>query len=170
MKKFFILLIVTLLLTGCTSATVETTNPSITPEISTTTVEAPSFPATEETENAIIQMTVYYPDENAVGFLTKIVEGEQLTFLETMIEAGVLNEAVEINTITREDTHLTIDFNGAFRDLICTMGTSGERMIIGSVVNTLIVNYNVETVSITVDGETWESGHVIYDHPMGIFE
>lgn len=170
MKKLFVLLIVTLLLTGCTSAPEETVKPTIPAEISTTTVESPSFPATEETENAIIQMTVYYPDENAVSFLTKIVEGEQLTFLEAMIEAGVLNEAVEINTISREDTHLTIDFNEAFRDLVCTMGTSGERMIIGSVVNTLIVNYNVETVSITVDGETWESGHVIYDHPMDIFE
>lgn len=170
MKKLFYLLIVTLLLTGCTSAPVETNKPSIPPEISTTAVEGSSFSATEETENDIIQMTVYYPDENAISFLTKIVEGEQLTFLEAMIEAGVLNEAVEINTITREDTHLTIDFNGAFRDLVCTMGTSGERMIVGSVVNTLIENYSVETVSITVDGETWESGHVIYDFPMGFFE
>ena len=50
------------------------------------------------------------------------------------------------------------------------MGTSGERMVIGSVVNTLIANYEVETVSITVEGDIWESGHVIYDSPMGFFE
>ena len=93
-----------------------------------------------------------------------------LTFLEAMVEAGVLNEDIQVNSIAREETQLTIDFNEAFRDLICSMGTSGERMIIGSVVNTLIVNYEVDAVSITVEGETWESGHVIYDSPMGFFE
>ena len=90
--------------------------------------------------------------------------------LDAWIELHVLPNDVEILSINREEKHITIDFNHAFKDLICTMGTSGERMVIGSVVNTLIANYDVETVSITVEGDSWESGHVIYDSPMGFFE
>ena len=176
MRKILVLLLCSLMLSGCAGRPAEaaiSTDPSQIFTSIAASAETEIHIPTElvQTENAeIIHITVYVPDENAEGFNITIMEGEKLTFLEAMIEAGVLNEAVEINTITREDTHLTIDFNGAFRDLVCTMGTSGERMIIGSVVNSLITNYQVETVSITVDGDTWESGHVIYDFPMGFFE
>jgi hypothetical protein len=131
----------------------------------------PPFAVPEGTSpTELIQMKVYVPDEDAISFNVITVEGHMLTFLEAMVEAGVLNKDIQINSIVPEENHLTIDFNQAFRDLVCSMGTSGERMIIGSVVNTLIANYEVETVSITVDGEVWESGHVIYDFPMGFFE
>ena len=173
MKKLFALLLCGLMLTGCTGKPEETRKPSQPPVIPETTLETQflTTPATVDTEPVkVIQMTVYYPDENAINFLTTLVEGEQLTFMEAMMHVGVLNEEIQINSIIREENHITIDFNQAFKDLVCTMGTSGERMIIGSVVNTLIANYEVETVSITVDGEVWESGHVIYDFPMGFFE
>ena len=173
MRKFILMLIFCMILSGCTNHPTETekpTQPTTAPEVTVETAE-PNAPALDETEaTELIRMTVYYPDENAIGFLTKEMEGETLTFLEAMIDVGVLNEDVKVNSMAREDTHLTIDFNQAFRDLVCTMGTIGERMIIGSVVNTLIANYEVETVSITVEGETWESGHVIYDFPMSFFE
>lgn len=147
-----------------TDAIVETTLP-----FSTATAEP--------TPTEIIRYTVYSPNENADGFYVNVMEwqihGEsdyQPTILEAWIELHVLTNDVEILSMNREDSHITIDFNHAFKDLVCTMGTSGERMIIGSVVNTLIANYGVETVSITVEGEIWESGHVIYDFPMGFFE
>ena len=173
MRKFILMFIFCLILSGCTNqpVTTEKPTPPTTAPVATVETAEPDFPTVDETEAAeLIRMTVYYPDENAVGFLTKEMEGKTLSFLEAMIEVGVLNEDVKVNSMAREDIHLTIDFNQAFRDLICTMGTSGERMIIGSVVNTLIANYEVETVSITVDGEVWESGHVVYDFPMGFFE
>ena len=173
MRKFILMFIFCLILSGCTNqpVTTEKPTPPTTAPVATVETAEPDFPTVDETEaTELIRMTVYYPDENAIGFLTKEMEGKTLSFLEAMIEVGVLNEDVKVNSMAREDTHLTIDFNQAFRDIICTMGTSGERMIIGSVVNTLIANYEVETVSITVDGETWESGHVIYDFPMSFFE
>ena len=171
MKNLFILMIISLLLTGCTTAPGQTSEPTNPPELSTVESDTPAPLDTEETEAVqITLMKVFYPDENAINFLTTVVEGDNLTFLDAMIQVGVLNEEININTITIEESHLTIDFNAAFRDLVCTMGTSGERMIIGSVVNTLIENYGVDSISITVDGDIWESGHVIYDFPMGFFE
>jgi hypothetical protein len=175
MKKFMILILCCLMLSGCTKNTAKTGKPTQPPQTSATTIfnetEPPTSTSQEETSpTELIQMTVYVPDENAISFNVITVEGHMLTFLEAMVEAGVLNEDIQVNSIAREETQLTIDFNQAFLDLINSMGTSGERMIIGSVVNTLIVNYEVETVSITVEGDIWESGHVIYDSPMSFFE
>ena len=173
MRTLFALILCCLLFTACTGQPAETSKPTQPTEVPETTLEAVISTSAPEMETEVVEMirmTVYYPDDNAISFLTTTLEGEQLTFLDAMIEVGVLNEAITVNTIIREDSNLTIDFNAAFRDLVCTMGTSGERMIIGSVVNTLIEHYKVETVSITVEGDIWESGHVIYDFPMGFFE
>ena len=175
MKKMLILALCSLVLTGCTRNVVETGKPTKPAETLSTTIfteqEMPPFSVPEETSpTELIQMKVYVPDEDAISFNVITVEGHMLTFLEAMIEAGVLNKDIQINSIVREENHLTIDFNQAFRDLVCSMGTSGERMIIASVVNTLIENYGVETISITIDANIWESGHVIYDFPMEFFE
>jgi hypothetical protein len=43
-------------------------------------------------------------------------------------------------------------------------------MVLGSLVNTYLSAYQAETVLITVEGQILESGHVIYDFPMGYFE
>ena len=197
MKKLFALLLCCLILSGCTGTPTEVSKPTQPPEVSTTPateqiIQDETLPAesntpanndqapeatTEDTPENTIQYIVYSPNENADGFYVNVVEGNivegseyELTLLEAMIEMDVLTEDVQINSIVRVESDLTVDFNQAFRELVCTMGTSGERMIVGSVVNTLIANYEVETVSITVDGEIWESGHVIYDFPMCFFE
>ena len=176
MKKIVAIILYCLIFTGCTAKTVETAIPSKPTDPPATTAataenEITNSPATEETGSAeIITLTLYVPNKNADGFNVTTLEGENLTFLDAMTETDVLSSDIEINSISREENHLNIDFNQAFRDLVCTMGTSGERMIVGSVVNTLIANYDVETVSITIEGEVWESGHVIYDFPMGFFE
>ncbi len=160
-----------------TSPSTEETSQAVTESPATNTWPFDAEPTPESKPAETIQFIVYSPNCNADGFYVNavertIVEGSEysLTLLEAMIEMCVLTKDVEINSIIQEETHLTIDFNHAFKDLVCTMGTSGERLLVGSVVNTMIANYNVETISITIDGEIWESGHMIYDFPMGFFE
>ena len=52
------------------------------------------------------------------------------------------------------------------------MGTAGEYIIIGSLVNTFLENYQdtVTSIFITVNGEIIESGHVIYDFELIRYE
>ena len=191
MKKLFALLLCSLILSGCGITPTESgkpTQPVDIPETNTEQMETvPS--ATEvvnETESdstsvteamSVIRYIVYSPNSNANGFYQNVMEWQipyvadyQPTILDAWIELDVLTDDIQILSMVQKENHITIDFNHAFKDLVCTMGTSGERMIIGSVVNTLIANYDVETVSITVEGEILESGHVIYDFPMGFFE
>ena len=90
--------------------------------------------------------------------------------VEKLIEVGVLNERVYIGSMQVDGDHLILHFGPAFADQLYTMGTSGERMMMGSVVNTFLTAFDAETVSVRVDGQILESGHVIYDEPMGFFE
>ncbi len=121
-------------------------------------------------EDTLTRFTLYTPNENADGFIAKEVEGDKLTPLEVLIEAGVLTEDVRMNFVKWESDIMTIDFNTAFRDLLLSQGTAGEKMLIGSVVNTFLSAYQMESMMITVEEEILESGHIIYDFPMGYFE
>ena len=180
-KKLLTLLLCCLILSGCTQTPSEPGKPTHPMESTPPAEEVAHKEETAATSNheamEIIRYIVYSPNSNADGFCQNIMEWQipyiadyQPTILDAWIELHVLTNDVQILSMVREESHITIDFNHAFKDLVCTMGTSGERMIIGSVVNTLIANYEVETVSITVEGDIWESGHVIYDSPMGFFE
>ena len=169
MKKIIALLLCALMLCGCT------------PEAQ------PTEPATEPTEESTVQMatvpptmpevltvTIYHGNANADGFETTEFEVEEMNtdvLVEKLIEVGVLNEDVVIGSMQFKDGGIVLNFNQAFVDQLNTMGTSGERMMVGSVVNTFLSAFeNVDKVSIRVNREIIESGHVVYDEPMGFFE
>ena len=81
----------------------------------------------------------------------------------------VLPDTVSINSFAIDSSVITIDFNKAFADTVCSMGTSGELMIVGSVVNTFLDAFQAESVYFTVDGQILESGHTIYDFNLTFF-
>ena len=158
MRLLIIYVLCCLLLVGCVQ-------PSPAPETTT--------PSTSEilNEPAPMEIIVYHGNDNADGFETTTFEVNccnGTTLVEKLIEAGALNEGVELLSESYDGTCLHLDFNGAFRDLVCSMGSSGEYMVIGSVVNTFLYNYSdiAQSVFITVNGEIFESGHVIYDFEL----
>lgn len=183
MRKLAFILIICVLLSSCGSnsspeTSAATALPITNDAIKETTVPAtiPSLPSSTESieteSNDLTRFTLYTPNENADGFIATEVEGDKLTPMEVLIEAGVLTEDILLNEVMWEEngTQLTLDFGSAFRALVLSLGTAGEQMLIGSVVNTFLSAYQVDTVLITVEGEILESGHVVYDFPMGFFE
>ncbi len=168
MRKFMILIAVCALLAGCTpAATDPTTPPVITTEPAVET-EAP----TETTPAPLLSYQIFLPNENADGFNEETVATNQITadsVLSELQARNVLPDTVIINAFGSEGSQLNIDFNQAFADLVCSMGTSGEMMIVGSVVNTYLSAFQAQSVYFTVDGKILESGHVIYDFPIGYY-
>lgn len=172
MKKLIALLLCTLLLCGCTPEA-QPTEPVTDP------TEAASEPEVQmatvpETQPEVLTITIYHGNANADGFETTEFEVEKLNtdvLMEKLIEVGALNEDVVLGSMQFKDGGLVLNFNDAFLAQLNTMGTSGERMMVGSVVNTFLTAFNkVDKVSILVGGQIVESGHVIYDEPMGFFE
>ena len=172
MKKLIALLLCTLLLCGCTPEAVPT-EPVTEPTEATEepTVQMATVPPTQP---EVLTVTIYHGNANADGFETTEFEVEQMNvdiLMEKLIEVGALKEDVVLASMQFKDGGLVLNFNDAFLDQLNTMGTAGERMMVGSVVNTFLTAFNkVDKVSILVGGQIVESGHVIYDEPMGFFE
>ena len=97
-----------------------------------------------------------------------ILQPEEI--IQLLAEYSVLNPDVEANAAVLIDTQLHLDLNEAFLMQPYTMGTTGEKMLIGSIVNTFLSAYGCESVLLTVDGQFFDSGHVVYDFPLGFFE
>ena len=116
--------------------------------------------------------TVYSPNENADGFIEEVIKVNEVNPVSILWELKQRNpvlENVEINHCSFDDGFLTIDFNQAFADVVCSMGTSGELMIVGSVVNTYLSALHTDSMYFTVEGEILESGHTVYDFVMSYF-
>ena len=172
MKKIAFLLIFCLLLAGCApSRPVEQA--------------APTTDTQEETTSAPAQMsvTLYLPNDNADGFVTREVTlpreapgniTEQLIqmdalaedILEQLVQAGALPEGVRVLSMDNG----ALDLNSAFLSFLNTMGTSGEYVVMGSVVNTYLTAFGLDRITITVEGNVPETGHSIYDEPLRMYE
>ena len=158
MKKVILFLLTCFMLVSCTQVT--------------SAPETSILPTTETiNEPTAMEIIVYYGNDNADGFETTIFEVSYFngaTLVKKLIEMSALTEDVELLSEHYEGTCLHLDFNDAFRDLVCSMGSSGEYMVIGSVVNTFLDNYKdvAQSVFITVNGDILESGHVIYDFEL----
>ena len=123
-------------------------------------------------EPSTITYSMYVPNDNADGFHVMTVDTAKLsaeTVLSELKAQGILPDTVAINRFNIDNDVITIDFNQAFADVVCSMGTSGELMIVGSVVNTFLDAFQAESVYFTVDGEILESGHTIYDFALTFF-
>ena len=166
MRKFISIVLCFFIFTGCAAqGTIESRTPSTVPPETTAAVL--------ETLPPEIPLEIFVPDENAESFRivsTNVYELDPLLITALLIEHSILHSDVTLISAELVDTQLTLDFNQAFADQLKTYGTSGERMMIGCVVNTFLRAYDAQTVYITIDGGILESGHVIYDFPIGFME
>lgn len=165
-KHIILLLLCCLLLAACAS---KVPDPTIAPTAPPATTEPTTAPTEAPTEALLYSFTLYHGDDNAEKLLPKEVsvpEINETVVIGQLIAAGVLRDGIAVNSIRKNGTQLEIDFNQDFADLVCSMGTSGEYIIVGSTVNTFLSAYEAQSVFFTVNGEILESGHVIYDFPM----
>ena len=70
-------------------------------------------------------------------------------------------ETAKDGTVT--DKRLTLNLSEDFGTWLSSMGTSGETMVMGSLVNTFLDAYDASAIKVTVDGAVLETGHQVYD-------
>lgn len=178
MKRILTVILICTLLAGCAAAA-DREEPTVLPIIETdppATVQTDPIVETDPPATQppiVLTYQIYLPNDNADGFDVETVETTQITadsVLAELISRGALPDTVAINAFDSAGMQLNIDFNQSFADLICSMGTSGELMITGSVVNTYLSAFQADSVYFTINGEILESGHVIYDFPLTFVE
>ena len=63
-----------------------------------------------------------------------------------------------------------LDLGRSFQEQVSRMGTAGEYIMVGSLVNSIISAFGTDGVALTIDGSSLETGHEIYDYTLGFFE
>ena len=173
MKKIMcILLIVSLLICFAACSAPQENTPTETTSTLSSIATAPRFPhATEpETEmetkpnteinpsepelieettlTTVFSYTVYIPNDNADGFIEELIEVHEVSpdsVLEELKSRNIVPADMKVNSCSIDDGFVTIDFNQAFGDAVCATGTSGELMLVGSVVNTYLSAFGTST-------------------------
>lgn len=170
MKKGYVLgvgLFLLLGLTGCAN-TMDETNPLPMP------VVEEEVPGEEIQEiNQAVSVTIYYGNAQADGLERKEVEISALTPENLIGQLSVMNVVsidTKVNSFTQEGTMLKLDLSKGFESYLNMMGTSGEYIVMGGVVNTFLDAYDAESILITVDGNVLETGHASYVSPLTFFE
>ena len=120
-----------------------------------------------------MEVYLYLPNDNVDGFdavLSTIKGFSAGAVVEALIDAGVFNEDVAVNScrLNGEGSNATvvIDMNAAFGEAMKRTGTTGEYMMMGSLVNSLLEVFGASAAEVTVDGQILETGHSIYDFPL----
>lgn len=132
---------------------------------------------TERNPDAVIPVKIFYGDDHAELILSKemfVTDIDQDELVRCLTEVGILEEGVTVLSLKRREEkngiYLDVDFNQKFTEKLNRMGTSGERIYMGSVVNTFLTAFEADFMMVTSEGGMIESGHVIYDEYQGPYE
>lgn len=182
------------LLAGCAAETAETAEPQDSEatqteppaeQDGTEDAEDPAEPVPDVAEVEEMTVTLYLPNDTADAFLEteETVGAEPQEIVDALIAHGALPEGTEVLSFSLEDggaddasqeaggsVHMVLDLSSEFQTALASMGTSGETMMLGSLVNTMLAAYNADTVTVTIEGAALETGHNVYDAPMGPVE
>lgn len=134
-------------------------------------VESADIPAAQP---ELIELTVYHGDDNCEYILSDTVLIPELSpdyIMEALHTQAVLTEKVAVNSFLMDKTGvIRLDLAANFATQINAMGTSGEYIMLGSLVNTFLDAYDASGLILQVEGNTLETGHSIYDWTLEHFE
>lgn len=160
MKKiaFLLLLMISLVFTGCTGDNAGKEQPPKTQS---------EAPAAEK-----VKVTLYFANENADALVPKEREIEKpKDMVRALIDelkkpdksAPVLPEGTELLSHQVKGDNLILNFNQSFANL---QGSTGEMIAVNSIVNTMTELPEYKSVQLQVEGKPLETGHAIYDQPL----
>ena len=183
MKKYLSLLLCLLLVLSL-CACGEQTPPPTTPVPDD--VAAPVLPVPEDSPEPVpgaspessaapgISVTLYKGDDNAeyvIPVECEITEQSPQAIVDKLYELGVFSAPITTNSFTVDNSNVIhLDMGQDFAGLVQSSGTAGEHLMVGSLVNSFISVFQADAVLITIDGNTFESGHAVYDFALNFFE
>ncbi|MDR1961163.1 MAG: hypothetical protein LBQ16_02640 [Gracilibacteraceae bacterium] len=175
MKKttvaIFITIITLSLLAGCGGQFGRAEQTPPTSEQTASSVSTSPDPESTSPDAAEQPVTLFLPNAARDGFvtMTALTDGTAAHILSLLVTAQALPEGCAL-------LDFAIDGNGSgHADMNATYGqavregTTGEYLRLGAAVNTLLIFYDLEEITLTIEGDTLETGHEIYDYPLRFF-
>ncbi len=121
------------------------------------------------------ELVIYYSNSKADGLETETVLVEEVTpdaIIGYLAGHNIVSIDTRVNGFEAEEESglLQLDLSKAFGEYLKTMGSSGEAVIMAALTDTFLQAYEAESIRITVEGETIETGHAVYDEPLTFTE
>jgi len=130
----------------------------------------------EETKERGIPIRIYHGDSSAENLFVSTELTEEVTpeiLLWNLSAYQALPSSVKAEGFREEKNEeeriLHLDLSEDFSEFISSMGTAGETMVMGSLVNTFLDAYGADAIVVTAAGKTVETGHTVYDFPIQMY-
>ena len=128
---------------------------------------------TAQSETSLVQLYLPYVDEiepnPAFVTLAAHTEGTAEDIVALLVEHGALPEGCAVLSFQLDKccgNTAMLDMNAAYAEALSRTGTFGEYLLLGSLVNTFLMFYEIDSISLTADGQVLETGHEVYDYPL----
>lgn len=170
-----------LMLAGCDEQKQGETDskPAVSSSTSSSGVSSSSSSSEAAAKAQLINIKVYYPDENATKLVAveksiKDTDNRYQAAIETLMagtdQKGLVNvfpKKAKLLQVTVSGKVAKVDFSRELQKNFAG-GSTGEEMLVGSVVNTLTEFPEITKVQILVDGKEIEtlSGHMDLSQPL----
>ena len=132
---------------------------------------------TESEESQEEQLTLYLPNENADGWNVTKNQIEQITpdiIIGQLVGAGAIPDSVTVVSFGEDQGEngliLKLDLSSNFAEGLLNMGTAGEYLTMGSVVNSFLDTYQADGIEITAGGAVIETGHTSFEGVLNHFD
>lgn len=132
---------------------------------------------TESAESQEEQLTLYLPNENADGWNVTKNQIEQVTpdiIIGQLVGAGAIPDSVTVVSFGEDQGEngliLKLDLSSNFVEGLLNMGTAGEYLTMGSVVNSFLDTYQADGIEITAGGNVIETGHTSFEGVLNHFD
>ena len=119
---------------------------------------------TESEKSQEEQLTLYLPNENADGWNVTKNQIEQVTpdiIIGQLVGAGAIPDSVTVVSFGEDQGEngliLKLDLSSNFAEGLLNMGTAGEYLTMGSVVNSFLDTYQADGIEITAGGNVIET-------------
>lgn len=132
---------------------------------------------TESEKSQEEQLTLYLPNENADGWNVTKNQIEQVTpdiIIGQLVGAGAIPDSVTVVSFGEDQGEngliLKLDLSSNFAEGLLNMGTAGEYLTMGAVVNSLLDTYQADGIEITAGGTVIETGHTSFEGVLNHFD
>lgn len=132
---------------------------------------------TESAESQEEQLTLYLPNENADGWNVTKNQIEQVTpdiIIGQLVGAGAIPDSVTVVSFGEDQGEngliLKLDLSSNFAEGLLNMGTAGEYLTMGAVVNSFLDTYQADGIEITAGGNVIETGHTSFEGVLNHFD
>lgn len=115
------------------------------------------------------ELTLYYPDQNGLHFLTTTVyfDGTPQGIIDALVSLNTIPSGTRVRSF--DEAEHKLDLSSEFLEGLANEDSAGEIMLMGSVVNTFLAYYDWSTIMITCEQQIIQAGTQDYSIPQSMY-